>query len=124
MLDSNLLMMLERRLMKFQDKKMNEKIKRKSSIKLLNDPDMSELEDINIFKDSNEDLFGAEANLNNLESTFQVSPIPTTRIHKDHPLEQVIGDLHLAPQIRRMSKNLEEHGLVSTVNQRTNHKDL
>ncbi|GJV36757.1 retrovirus-related pol polyprotein from transposon TNT 1-94, partial [Tanacetum coccineum] len=28
---------------------------------------------------------GAEADLNNLETTMNVSPIPTTRIHKDHP---------------------------------------
>nr|GEU61460.1 ribonuclease H-like domain-containing protein [Tanacetum cinerariifolium] len=82
---------------------------RKSSIKLPDDPNMPELEDISIFKYSNEDVFGAEADLNNLESTFQASPIPTTRIHKDHPLEQVIRDLHSATQIRRMSKNLEEH---------------
>nr|GEV11962.1 putative ribonuclease H-like domain-containing protein [Tanacetum cinerariifolium] len=49
-----------------------------------------------------------------------VSPIPTIRIYKDHPLKQVIGDSHLAPQTRRMSKNLEEHGLttvkIKTVN--------
>nr|GEX45832.1 ribonuclease H-like domain-containing protein [Tanacetum cinerariifolium] len=79
---------------------------------------------ISIFEDSNEDDFDIEADLNNLESTFQVSPILITRIHKDHPFEQVIGDLHSAPQIRRMSKNLEEHGLVGTINQRTYHKDL
>nr|GEX51333.1 putative ribonuclease H-like domain-containing protein [Tanacetum cinerariifolium] len=85
---------------------------RKSSIKLLDDPNMPELEDISIFEYLNEDVFGAEADLNNLESTFQVSPIPTTRIHKDHPIEQVIRDLYLAPQTRRMLKNLEERGLV------------
>nr|GEU84587.1 hypothetical protein [Tanacetum cinerariifolium] len=97
---------------------------RKSSIKLPDDPNMPELEDISIFEYSNEDVFGVEADLNNLESTFQVSPIPTTRIHKDHPIEQVIRDLYSAPQTRRMSKNLEERGLVSIVNQRTNHKNL
>nr|GEZ14532.1 copia protein [Tanacetum cinerariifolium] len=43
---------------------------RKSSIELLDDPDMPELEDISIFEDSNEDVFGAEVDLNNLESTF------------------------------------------------------
>nr|GEU77964.1 ribonuclease H-like domain-containing protein [Tanacetum cinerariifolium] len=86
----------------------------KSSIKIPNDPNMPELEDISIFKDSNEDVFGAKADLNNLESTFQVSPIPITRIHKDHPLQQVIGYLHSAPQIRRMLKNLEACGLVSS----------
>ncbi|GKB16743.1 retrovirus-related pol polyprotein from transposon TNT 1-94, partial [Tanacetum coccineum] len=47
-----------------------------------------------------------------------------TRIHKDHPLDQVIGDLQSATQTRKMSKNLEEHGFVSTIQQRTNHKDL
>nr|GEY54216.1 reverse transcriptase domain-containing protein [Tanacetum cinerariifolium] len=97
---------------------------RKLSIELPDDPEMLDLEDISIFEDSNEDVFGADADLNNLESTFQVSPNSTTRIHKDHPLEQVIRDLYSASQTRGMSKNLEEHGLVSTVNQRTNHKDL
>nr|GEV04243.1 hypothetical protein [Tanacetum cinerariifolium] len=52
------------------------------------------------------------------------SPTPTIRIHKDHPLDQVIGDLHLTTQTRHMSKNLEEHGFVTTIHQRTNDKDL
>nr|GEW23044.1 hypothetical protein [Tanacetum cinerariifolium] len=60
----------------------------KSSIELPDDLNMPDLEDISIFKDSNEDVFGAEADLNNMESTFQVIPIPITRIHKDHPIEQ------------------------------------
>nr|GFC73402.1 hypothetical protein [Tanacetum cinerariifolium] len=97
---------------------------RKSSIELPDDPNMPELEDISIFEDSNEKKIGAGVNLNNLESTFQVSPISITRIYKDHPFQQVIGDLHSTPQTRRMSKNLEARGLVSTVDQRTNHKDL
>ncbi|GJQ94470.1 putative ribonuclease H-like domain-containing protein [Tanacetum coccineum] len=42
----------------------------------------------------------------------------------DHPLDQVIGDLQSATQTRNMSKNLKEHGFVSTIQQRTNHKDL
>nr|GEW85396.1 retrovirus-related Pol polyprotein from transposon TNT 1-94 [Tanacetum cinerariifolium] len=76
---------------------------------------MPSLEDIGIFEDSHddEDVFGAEADFYNLDSTFQVSPFPITRIHKDHPLEQVIGDLHSAHQTRRMLKNLEEHGTPS-----------
>nr|GEV98438.1 uncharacterized mitochondrial protein AtMg00810-like [Tanacetum cinerariifolium] len=60
----------------------------------------------------------------NLDSTFQVNPILTTRIHKDHALEQVIGDLYSAPQTRRMTKNLEEDSLVGTVILRTDNKDL
>ncbi|GJT79434.1 hypothetical protein Tco_1053776 [Tanacetum coccineum] len=65
-----------------------------------------------------------EADINNLNTFMPVSPILTTRIHKDHPVEQIIGDLNSAPQTRRMTKNLEEHGLFSSVQQRTNHKDF
>nr|GEU53354.1 retrovirus-related Pol polyprotein from transposon TNT 1-94 [Tanacetum cinerariifolium] len=43
----------------------------KSSIALPDDANMPELEDISILEDSNEDVFGAEADLKNLESTFQ-----------------------------------------------------
>nr|GEX99290.1 hypothetical protein [Tanacetum cinerariifolium] len=50
---------------------------------LPDDPDMPELEDT-IYSD--EDVVGAEANFNNLESSIAVSPIPTTRIHKDYPM--------------------------------------
>nr|GEV61211.1 reverse transcriptase [Tanacetum cinerariifolium] len=86
---------------------------------------MHELEDYSIFDSSNDDEdVGVDAGINNLDTTIQVSHIPTTRIHKDHHLDQVIEDLQSATQIRRMSKNLEEHGFVSTIQQRTNHKDL
>ncbi|GJX01252.1 putative ribonuclease H-like domain-containing protein [Tanacetum coccineum] len=34
------------------------------------------------------------ADLNNLETTLNVSPIPTTRIDKDHPKDQIIGDFN------------------------------
>nr|GEZ58946.1 ribonuclease H-like domain-containing protein [Tanacetum cinerariifolium] len=59
------------------------------------DPEMHALEDIIIItflsdhKDDDE-----EADMNNMDITIQVSPTSTTRIHKDHPLDQVIGDLH------------------------------
>ncbi|GJY32117.1 putative ribonuclease H-like domain-containing protein [Tanacetum coccineum] len=79
----------------------------KTSIKLPDDPNMPELEDI-VYLDNNEDV-GAEADMNNLDAFMPVSPILTTRIHKDHPVEQIIGDLNSAPQTRRMTKNLEEH---------------
>ncbi|GJZ31303.1 putative ribonuclease H-like domain-containing protein [Tanacetum coccineum] len=64
------------------------------------------------------------ADMNNLDTTIKVSPIPTTRVHKDHSVEQIIGDLNLAPQTKRLTKNLEELGLFSSVQQRTNHKDF
>ncbi|GJY81971.1 ribonuclease H-like domain-containing protein [Tanacetum coccineum] len=62
--------------------------------------------------------------MNNLDAFMPVSPIPTRRVHKDHPVEQIIRDFNLVPQTRRMIKNLEEHGLFSSVQQRTNHKDF
>ncbi|GJS62410.1 putative ribonuclease H-like domain-containing protein [Tanacetum coccineum] len=97
----------------------------KTSIKLPFDPNMPALEDYSIFDFSRDDEDNdAVADMNNLDTTIQVSPNPTTRIHKDHSLDQVIGDLQSATQTRRMSKNLEEHGFVSTIQQRTNHKDL
>ncbi|GJY04187.1 putative ribonuclease H-like domain-containing protein [Tanacetum coccineum] len=82
----------------------------KTSIELSLDPNMPELEDYSIFEDD-EDV-GAEADMHNLDTTIQVNPIPTTRIHKDHPIDQVIGDLQSATQTRRMSKSLEEHGFM------------
>ncbi|GJW74447.1 hypothetical protein Tco_0133817 [Tanacetum coccineum] len=86
---------------------------------------MPALEDDSIFDFSRYDEDdGVVADMNNLDTTIKFSPIPTTRIHKDHPLNQVIGDLKSATQTRNMSKNLEEHGFVSTIQQRTNYKDL
>ncbi|GJU27289.1 putative ribonuclease H-like domain-containing protein [Tanacetum coccineum] len=81
----------------------------KTSIELPLDLNMSELEDYIIFEDD-EDV-GAEADIYNLDTTIQVSPIPTTRIHKDHPLDQEIRDLQPATQTRRMQRvwrNMEE----------------
>ncbi|GKG35574.1 hypothetical protein Tco_0440728, partial [Tanacetum coccineum] len=54
---------------------------------LLTDPFMPDLEDsTGIFRYAydNKDV-GVEADLNNLETIMNVSHIPTTRIHKDHP---------------------------------------
>ncbi|GJW71802.1 retrovirus-related pol polyprotein from transposon TNT 1-94 [Tanacetum coccineum] len=111
-----------------EEKRIKELIKKvnvvdpKTSIKLPNDPNMPELEDI-IYSDDDEDV-GVEADMNNLDAFKPVSPIPTTRIHKDHPVEQIIGDLNSALQTRRMTKNFEEHGLFNSVQQRINHKDF
>ncbi|GJV53732.1 ribonuclease H-like domain-containing protein [Tanacetum coccineum] len=63
----------------------------------IDDPNMPNLEEIFYYDDDEE--VGAEADMNNL----------TTRVHKDHPLEQIIGDIHSAPQTRRMTKNVTEH---------------
>ncbi|GJV24668.1 RNA-directed DNA polymerase, eukaryota [Tanacetum coccineum] len=86
----------------------------KTSIELPFDPNMPTLEDDRIFDFSSDD--GAVADMNNLDTTIQVSPILTIRIHKDHPLNQVIGDLQSATQTRIMSKNLEKHGFDQILN--------
>nr|GEW25145.1 putative ribonuclease H-like domain-containing protein [Tanacetum cinerariifolium] len=68
------------------------------------DSNMPALKDVSIFDFTNEDEDDdAVADMNNLDTTIQVSPTSTTRIHKDHPLDQVIGDLHSATQTRRMA---------------------
>nr|GEV23861.1 ribonuclease H-like domain-containing protein [Tanacetum cinerariifolium] len=67
-----------------------------------NTANMPVLEDI-VYSDYEENV-GAEADLSNLETNIYVSPIPTTRVHKDHPVTQIIGDLTSAPQTRSMAK--------------------
>nr|GEU72812.1 putative ribonuclease H-like domain-containing protein [Tanacetum cinerariifolium] len=58
------------------------------------DPLMPDLEDTEIFDDAYDDRDeGAEADYNNLEIVISVSPIPFTRIYKDHPQEQIIGEM-------------------------------
>ncbi|GKF33724.1 hypothetical protein Tco_0106924 [Tanacetum coccineum] len=68
---------------------------------------------------------GTEVDLNNLETTINVSPIPTTRIDKDHPKDQIIGDFNSVIQTRRITKITDEHAMISYINmqRRTNHKD-
>nr|GEV45925.1 putative ribonuclease H-like domain-containing protein [Tanacetum cinerariifolium] len=95
------------------------------SNELLFDPNMLALEDISTFNfSSDHEDDDEEVDMNNMDTTIQVSHIPTTRIHKYHPLSQVIGDLHSTTQTRNTSKNLDEHGFASSIHQRTNHKDL
>ncbi|GJW07179.1 putative ribonuclease H-like domain-containing protein [Tanacetum coccineum] len=55
---------------------------------------------------------GAETDLNNLEITMNVCPIPTTRIHTDYPNDQIIRDINSATQTRRMTKISKELAMV------------
>nr|GEU62422.1 retrovirus-related Pol polyprotein from transposon TNT 1-94 [Tanacetum cinerariifolium] len=78
------------------------------------DPNMPAFEDVSIFNYINDDEDdGIATDINNLDTTIQVSSISTTRIHKDHPIDQVIRDLQSTIQTRKMSKNLEEHRSMS-----------
>ncbi|GJR53051.1 putative ribonuclease H-like domain-containing protein [Tanacetum coccineum] len=73
----------------------------------IDDISMPNLEEI-VYSDDDEEV-GAEADMNNLATTVPVSHIQTTGVHKDHPLKQIIRDIHSAPQTRRMTKNVIEH---------------
>nr|GEV38010.1 putative ribonuclease H-like domain-containing protein [Tanacetum cinerariifolium] len=63
------------------------------------DPKMLGLETIATYDDSKE-----EDDFTNLESSIYVSPIPTTKNHKNHPLKQVIGILNTPVQTRSKLK--------------------
>nr|GEV70372.1 putative ribonuclease H-like domain-containing protein [Tanacetum cinerariifolium] len=69
------------------------------------DPNMPNLEEI-VYLDDDEDV-GAEADMTNLDTHIPVSPIPTTRIHKNHPVKQIIIDMHSAPQTKRMTEHVQ-----------------
>nr|GEV39358.1 hypothetical protein [Tanacetum cinerariifolium] len=84
------------------------------SSKLLDDLDMPELEDIT-YSDDEYDV-GVEADFNNLETSITVSPIPTTRVHKDHLVTQIIGDLSLATQTRSMTMVAKDQGGLYQIN--------
>nr|GFC21494.1 hypothetical protein [Tanacetum cinerariifolium] len=87
---------------------------------------MINLEDTGIFDDAYDDRDeDAEADYNNLETVISVSPIPSTRIHKDHPKEQIIREVHSAVQTRKIAKQ-NEGGLITFINKKriTNHKDF
>nr|GEV77728.1 hypothetical protein [Tanacetum cinerariifolium] len=70
-------------------------------------PDMLEIEDIAYSDHENVDV---EADFNNLETSITVSPIPTTRTHKAHPISQIIGDLSSTTQTKSMTRVINNQG--------------
>nr|GEV73266.1 hypothetical protein [Tanacetum cinerariifolium] len=72
---------------------------------LPDDLDMPELDDITYFDDEND---SAEADFNNLHTSITVSPIPTARLHKDHPVSQIISDLSLTTQTKSMNRVVKD----------------
>nr|GEX83270.1 hypothetical protein [Tanacetum cinerariifolium] len=51
-----------------------------------------------------------------LETSITVSPIPTTRVHQDHPVTQIIGSLSSATQTRSMTRVAKDQGGLSQIN--------
>nr|GFA91809.1 hypothetical protein [Tanacetum cinerariifolium] len=64
---------------------------------------INEVNAADITYSGDEDNVGAEADFNNLETSIIVSPISTTRVHKDHPVKQIISDLSSSTQTRNPS---------------------
>nr|GEV75679.1 hypothetical protein [Tanacetum cinerariifolium] len=67
----------------------------------------------NIIYSDDEVIVSAEADFNNLESSIPVSPIPTTRIYKDHHVSQFIGNLSSTIQTRSMTRAVKDQGGLS-----------
>ncbi|GJR40200.1 zf-CCHC domain-containing protein [Tanacetum coccineum] len=61
-----------------------------------------------------------EIDMSNITTTYLVPSTPNTRIHKDHSLDHVIGDV----QTMRMTKTTNEQGFISTVYKGKTHEDL
>nr|GEV30196.1 ribonuclease H-like domain-containing protein [Tanacetum cinerariifolium] len=83
------------------------------------DPHMPALEDIT-YSDDDENV-GAEADFTNLETAITVSPISTTRVHKDHHVTQIISDLSTATQTRSMTRMVKDQGGLIQINNKDFH---
>ncbi|GKD48278.1 putative ribonuclease H-like domain-containing protein [Tanacetum coccineum] len=72
------------------------------------------------------DFFGGETevDMSNITTTYPVPSTPNTRIHKDHSLDHVIGDVQSGVQTRRMTKTTNEQGFISAVYEGKTHEDL
>ncbi|GKB29628.1 putative ribonuclease H-like domain-containing protein, partial [Tanacetum coccineum] len=74
-------------------------------------------------EDTHADFFGdeTEVDMSNISTTYPVTSTPNTRIHKDHSLDNVIGDVQSSVQTRRM---INEQGFISAVYEGKTHEDL
>ncbi|GJR95842.1 putative ribonuclease H-like domain-containing protein [Tanacetum coccineum] len=65
-----------------------------------------------------------EVDMSNITTIYPVLSTQITRIHKDHSLDHVIGDVQSGVQIRRMTKTTNEQGFISAVFEGKTHEDL
>ncbi|GKF14263.1 hypothetical protein Tco_0055725, partial [Tanacetum coccineum] len=75
---------------------------------------------------TNADFFGdeTEIDMSNITTTYLVPSTPNTRIHKDHSLDHVIGDVQSGVKTRRMTKTTNEQGFISAVYEGKTNEDL
>ncbi|GJX42700.1 putative ribonuclease H-like domain-containing protein [Tanacetum coccineum] len=71
---------------------------------------------------SNEDE--PEVDLGNISNSYTVPTTPNTRIHKDHPIKNVLGEVKSSVQTRRMTKPTSEQGFLSVVYEEKSHDTL
>ncbi|GJZ49058.1 putative ribonuclease H-like domain-containing protein [Tanacetum coccineum] len=62
--------------------------------------------------------------LGNIRQSYAVPTTPHTRIHKDYPIDHVIGDVQSSVQTRRMTSSYFELGFLSAIIEEKTHKDL
>ncbi|GKA73656.1 putative ribonuclease H-like domain-containing protein [Tanacetum coccineum] len=89
-------------------------------------PDMFSLGDNATLEATHTDFFGdeTEVDMSNITTTYPVPSTPNTRIHKDHSLDHVIGDVQSGVLTRRMTKTTNEQGFISVVYEGKTHEDL
>ncbi|GJT51757.1 putative ribonuclease H-like domain-containing protein [Tanacetum coccineum] len=65
-----------------------------------------------------------EVEIGNIPQTYAVPTTPHTRIHKDHPIQHVIGDVQSSVQTRRMTTSYSEQGFLSAIYEGKTHQAL
>ncbi|GJT49300.1 retrovirus-related pol polyprotein from transposon TNT 1-94 [Tanacetum coccineum] len=65
-----------------------------------------------------------KVDMGNIPNSYAVPSTPNIRVHKDHPIEHVIGDVQSSIQTRRMSTSFSEQGFLSGVYEGKTHQDL
>ncbi|GKF70563.1 putative ribonuclease H-like domain-containing protein, partial [Tanacetum coccineum] len=65
-----------------------------------------------------------EIELGNIPQSYAVPTTPHIRIHKDHPIDHVIGDVQSSIQTRRMTTSYSELGFLSVIYEGKTHQDL
>ncbi|GKB12464.1 putative ribonuclease H-like domain-containing protein [Tanacetum coccineum] len=63
-------------------------------------------------------------NTGGIELNTTIPTTPHTRVHINHPLSNVIGDIQSSVQTRRMKEPANEQGFLSTVYEAKTHEDL
>nr|GEZ81777.1 ribonuclease H-like domain-containing protein [Tanacetum cinerariifolium] len=66
----------------------------------------------------------SEGDMSNINTTYQVHSTLNTRIHKDHSLDLMIGDVQSGVMTRKMAKTTHKQGFISTVYEEKTHEDL